>query len=130
MIAQVVHHLDDRRGAAVLHDWLAPYAGIFSTFAGVTIGYTNYFLGLLDTTLGRLDAAVASFTDAAEIYERVGAPSHLARTRMAWARALLARRAAGDAEQARALLTAAVTVAREYGLVSVERRAAPLLAQR
>jgi class 3 adenylate cyclase/tetratricopeptide (TPR) repeat protein len=126
---EVVHQLDDRAGAAALLDRLMPYPEMFSVIAGMSVGCTGYFLGLLEATLGRLDAAIAHLADAADIYDRVGAPAHLGRARVAWARALLARRAPGDAEQARALLTAAVTAAREFGFVSVERRAAPLLAE-
>jgi tetratricopeptide (TPR) repeat protein len=129
MAAEIVHRLDDREGAAILLDRLAPYEGIFSAFAGITMGCTTQFLGLLETTLGRLDAAIAHLADAAEIYERVGAPAFLGRTQVAWARALLSRRSPGDAEQAQSLLTAAVTAAREFGFVAVERRAAPLLEQ-
>ena len=73
-------------------------------------------------------AGIAHFADAAQTYERVGAPAHLGRAQVAWAKALLARRSPGDAEQARTLLTEAVTAAREQGFVSVQRRAAPLLA--
>ena len=127
--AEIVHRLDDRAGAAVLLDRLAPYAELFSTFGGVTFGYTPYYLGLLEATLDRLDAAIAHFADAAQTYERVGAPAHLGRAQVAWAKALLARRSPGDAEQARTLLTEAVTAAREQGFVSVQRRAAPLLAE-
>jgi class 3 adenylate cyclase len=126
--AEVVHQLDDRTGAAVLHEILAPYAGVFSTFAGITIGCTTHFLGLLGTTLGRLDEAVRSFADAAEIYQRVGAPAFLGRTQVAWAAALLTRGSTGDADRARELLTTAATAARKHGFVCVERRAAPLLA--
>ena len=61
------------------------------------------------------------------VYERVGAPAFLGRTQVAWAKALLARGSPDDAEQARALLTTAVTAARQHGFVSVERRAGPLL---
>jgi class 3 adenylate cyclase len=128
--AEVVHQLDDRAGAAVLLARLAPYPEIFSNVAGMSVGCTSYFLGLLESTLGRIDAAVAHFSAAASQYEKVGAPAHLGRSQVAWARALLARRAPGDVGQAQALLTAAVTAARELGFVSVERRAAPLLEQR
>jgi hypothetical protein len=82
--AEIVHRLDDRTGAAVLLQRLAPYAGIFSTFGGITFGCTTYYIGLLEATLGHLDAAVATFADAAEIYERIGAPAHLGRTQVAW----------------------------------------------
>ena len=127
--ADVVHQLDDRAGAAVLLDLLAPYAGLISTVAGMSMGYTAHYLGLLETTLGRLDAAVAHFADAATTLETIGALAHLGRTQVAWARALLARRAPGDVDQARSLLTTAVAEARDRGYVTVQRRAGPLLDQ-
>jgi hypothetical protein len=126
--AEVVHQLDDRNGAAVLLNRLAPYPEMFSNLAGTSAGCTGYFLGLLEATLGRVDAAVAHFSAAASLYEKLGAPAHLGRTQVAWARVLLSRRASGDVEEARSLLGAAVGVARERGFVVVERRAAPLLA--
>ena len=129
MTAEVVYQLDDRTGAAVLLDRLAPYPELFSNVAGISMGCTAYFLGLLESTLGRTDPAVSHFSAALSRYENVGAPAHLGRAQVAWARALLARRSPGDAEQARALLTAAMTASQQHEFVSVERRAGPLLAQ-
>jgi hypothetical protein len=129
LAAEVVHQLDDRAGAAALVDRLAPYPELFSALAGLSIGCTGYFLGLLETTLGHIDKAIAHFADVSVVYERVGAPAHLGRAQVAWAKALVARHAPGDAEQAQALLTAAETAAREHGFVSVQRRAAAVLAQ-
>ena len=78
---------------------------------------------------GRLDAAVAHFADAATTLKTVGAPAHLGRNQVAWARVLLARRAPGDVDQARSLLTTAVAEAQDRGYVTVQRRAGPLLDQ-
>ena len=125
--AEVVHQLDDRVGAAALLERLAPFAALFSVTAGMSMGCTAHYVGLLQTTVGRLDEAVSSFSDAASAHERVGAPAYLGRTQVAWARALLARRAPGDVDQARSLVSAALAVGRERGLVTVERRAAALL---
>ncbi|HKY76193.1 MAG TPA: AAA family ATPase [Acidimicrobiia bacterium] len=127
LMAEILDRLDDRAGAAILLEQLTPYVGVFSTFGGISFGCTTQYLGLLEATLGRLDAAIAHFADAAATYERIGAPTFLGRTQVAWARALLARDSPGDAEQARGLLTAALTEAREHGFVSVQRRAGPLL---
>jgi hypothetical protein len=51
----------------------------------------------------------------------------LARTRLEWARMLLARRRPEDADRARDLLDPALATARELGLGNVERRAVELL---
>jgi hypothetical protein len=82
---------------------------------------------MLAATLGRFDHAEAHFATAAAIHERIGAPIWLARTRMEWARLLLARPQAGDADRARMLLGQALDTARQLGLANVERRAVQLL---
>jgi hypothetical protein len=129
LAAEIVHQLDDRAGAAVLLDLMSPHAALFSIVAGMSMGYTAHYLGLLQTTLRDLDVAVAHFADAAATCDRVGARAHLGRTQVAWARALLARRAPGDVDQARSLLTTAMAEARDRGYVTVQRRAGPLLDQ-
>jgi tetratricopeptide (TPR) repeat protein len=94
---------------------------------GLGIGSVSYYLGLLASSMGALDEALARFAAAAAIDQRVGAPTWLARTRMGWARALLSRRAPGDAEQADHLLEQALDDARRLELAGVERRATTLL---
>jgi class 3 adenylate cyclase/tetratricopeptide (TPR) repeat protein len=125
--AEGVRHLGDRSGAAALYDLLLPYAGVFSVIGGTSTGCTSYYLGMLAAALGRYAESEQHFRDAAGIYERIGAPAHLGRTFVEWARMLLARRQPGDAERARQLLDQALTTARELGLVNVERRAVGLL---
>ena len=126
-LALVSAHLRDTTRAAVLNDLLAPYADHVDVLAGVVVGTVAHYLGLLATTLGRFDEAEERFTAAAATHERIDAPTWLARTRLEWARMLLDRRGAGDAERARELLAQALTTARELGLGNVERRAAALL---
>ena len=53
--------------------------------------------------------------------------SCLARSRLDWARMLLTRMGPADADRAAALLDQVLTVAREVGLPTVERRARELL---
>lgn len=67
------------------------------------------------------------FAAAEEIHARVGAPIYVARTRLEWARMLLARRAPQDPPRARDLLGQALASARELGLANVERLAGALL---
>jgi hypothetical protein len=87
----------------------------------------SYYLGLLALCMGALDEALERFAAAATIEQRVGAPTWLARTRVGWARALLTRRAPGDAEQAEHLLEQALDDARRLELAGVERGATALL---
>jgi tetratricopeptide (TPR) repeat protein len=129
LAAEVVRQLGDRSGAAVLYERLAPYPGLFPNMGGVSTGCTDYYLGMLAAVLGRYADAEEHFRDAADIYERIGAPAHLGRTFVEWARMLLARGEPGDADRARQLLNQALAPARELGLVNVERRAVHLLTE-
>ena len=119
----------DGAGIALLYDLLLPYAQRVSGQGIVWIGAVAHYLGLLARTLGDTAGAEAHFADAAAIHQRIDAPIWLARTRLEWARMLLARRHPGDAERARQLLGDALAPARELGLGNVERRAVALLAQ-
>jgi tetratricopeptide (TPR) repeat protein len=120
--------LDDPGRAAQLHRLLAPFPDQVAVWAvGLGIGCVSYYLGLLAFCMGALDEALERFAAAAAIDQRVGAPTWLARTRMAMARALLARRASGDVEQAKHLLEQTLDDARRLQLAGVERQASALL---
>jgi hypothetical protein len=110
-----------------LFELLAPHHSQMATTGwGLTWGTASHHLGALATLLGRFDEAEARFAAAADLHGRIGAPCWLARTRLEWARMLLARRAPGDAERSRGLLQQVLSTARELGLGDVERRAARL----
>jgi hypothetical protein len=100
---------------------------MFSVTAGVSSGCTDHYLGMLAAALGRHEQSEQHFRAAAAVHERIGAPAHLGRTYVEWARMLLARGQPGDAERAHQLLDEALSTARELGLVNVERRAVALL---
>ena len=107
---------------------LVPYADHLPTFSlGTASASVSHFLGRLATTLGHLDQADGHFTEAAAVHGRIGAPIWLARTRLEWARMLLLRGDAEDAERARQLLGQALATARELSLAHVERRTLALL---
>jgi tetratricopeptide (TPR) repeat protein len=126
--AEVCAHLGDAPRAAVLYELLHPY-GKRLAVAGVRPNLcVSHYLGMLATTLGHLDDAEAHFARAAATHEALGAPTWLARTRLEWARLLLARGRAGDVDRARMLLGQTLDTARELGLANVERRAVQLLA--
>lgn len=126
--AAVCTYLGDAPRAAVLYDLLRPYAKRLATSAVRPNPSVSHYLGMLATTLGRFEDAEAHFATAAATHEAIGAPAWLARTRLEWARLLLARRQAGDVDRARLLLGQALDTARELGLANVERRAVQLLA--
>jgi DNA-binding CsgD family transcriptional regulator/tetratricopeptide (TPR) repeat protein len=124
--AMVAARLRDRAAASELYGLLAPYGDQFSfTYAGAW-GAVAHYLGLLATTLDRFDEADAHFAAAAETHERNRMPSWLARTRLEWARMLLARRRTGDGERARSLAEAATAGFATLGLDDWEARAEEL----
>jgi tetratricopeptide (TPR) repeat protein len=122
-------HLRDASHASVIVELLRPFVHQVAG-GGYTlwVGSVAHYLGMLATTIDRFDEADAHFTAAAATNERIGAPAWLARTRLEWARMLLGRRQAADAERARELLRQALTTARELGLGNVERHVVALLA--
>ncbi|MCA1845675.1 MAG: hypothetical protein LC792_21270, partial [Actinobacteria bacterium] len=126
--AAVACAVGDRTRARTLQQLLEPYADQIPAFAfGTPSGCISHFLGRLAATLGHHDEAERRFLDAETISARIGAPSWLARTRLEWARTLLTRRGAGDADRARELLAHALHSAPELGLAKVERDAVALL---
>ena len=115
-----------------LRSRLEPYADqlVVISFGGGVSGSVAFYLGLLCTTIGDWPAAEGHFAAAAATHERIGAPTWLARTRLEWARMLLARAETGDAERADHLLGQALTAARDLGLPPIERGAVELLSSR
>jgi hypothetical protein len=129
MAAEACAGLSDVGRAADLSERLAPYHELLVTNLGgaTATAAVAHYLGLLATTLGRFDEANVRFAAAAAMHERLSAPTLLARTRLEWARMLMVRREADDAERAHHLLGHALTTARQLGLGNVERRAIALL---
>ena len=99
------------------------------SFGGWLLGPVAFFLGPLCAVARDWEAAEAYFAQAAAIQERINAPTWLARTRVEWARMLLARAETDDTERARILLRRALETARERASPIVEREAAALLGQ-
>jgi class 3 adenylate cyclase/tetratricopeptide (TPR) repeat protein len=117
----------DPKYAGPLFDRLAPLADQLSCTAATAGDPVSYYLGGLATVLGRDDEAVAYFAQAAAMSKRIGAKFFAARTDLSWGRVLAERRAPGDTEKARELLTKAHSAATANGYGSVERRAAAAL---
>jgi len=114
MCAEVAHAIGDERAASYLEPRLAPYARLhISAGSGLLhYGTVAYALGLVAAARSRWDAAVAHFERALAAEERMGAQLWAARTRLAGARALLARGAPRDRPQAARLARAALRAAR------------------
>ena len=127
--AAVAAHLGDARNADTIDVALRPYAGHAVPFVPAPNPSVAHHLGLLATTLGRFEEAEQDFHNALAIHERLRAPHFVAQTRLERASMLLRRRGPGDEEQAQDLLGQALSTARELRLLTVERRAAALLAR-
>jgi hypothetical protein len=113
--------------AMPMFDKLAPWADQLSCTGSTAEGPVSHYLGGLATVLGRYEEADAYFAQSAAFSARVGAKFFAARTDFLWGRMLAERRAPGDIEKARDLLTKAHTTAVTNGYGTVERRAAAAL---
>ncbi len=123
-LADVCTFLGDRARAETLYRILLPFAGrnvVIGTCAAC-YGALSRYLGALATTLERWDEAAQHFDDALAMNERMEARPWLAHTQYQYARMLLARDQAGDADKATALLKAALATARELGMRALEER--------
>jgi hypothetical protein len=99
--------------------WLGPLG------ASIDLPFARH-LGLLAETLGRYDDAVAHLEDAEARASGAGMRAHLARVWYELARALLARRGAGDLQRAARLVADARALASELGQTGLLDRLAEL----
>jgi hypothetical protein len=108
---------------------MEPYADqlMIGAFAGWIGGSVSLYLAMLAATADDWPEGETRFAAAAATHERIRAPIWLARTRVEWARMLLARAKPGDAERADELLRQALGAARDLGLANIERGAVELL---
>lgn len=121
-------HLRDARHAALIDELLEPYAGQFVNTGASWFGAVDHHLALMRATMDRPDDADARFAAAEAAYAGLGAAAWLARCRLDWARALVAREDA-DGKRAGALLDAVLASARELGLPRIEACAGALRAE-
>jgi uncharacterized protein HemY len=116
--------LGDRAHAAILYQFLLPYAGrtVVIGNAVACYGAMSRYLGALATTLERWDEAEQHFEDALAMNARMEAWPWLAHTQYQYATILLSRDQPGDDEKARELLQSALLTARELGIRALEER--------
>jgi class 3 adenylate cyclase len=113
--ADVCYRLGLPEQARELYSLLEPFSGRLAAAGSYASGSTDWALGALALTLGHDEQVERHFALAAEIEERFGAPLFLARSRAAWARALLARGSAQDLERAQLMLEQAEALAEPLG---------------
>ena len=118
----------DPKYAGPLFDRLAPWADQLAITGSVAAqGPVSHYLGGLATVVGRYDQAEIYFAQSEAFSDRVGAKFFAARTDLLWGRMLAERRAPGDTDKARELLTRAQSAAAANGYGNVERRASSAL---
>jgi class 3 adenylate cyclase len=126
--AEAAIHYGDPKYAGPLFDQLAPWAGQSVASGSVTAsGLVSQSLGGLATVLRRYDEANTYFEQSAAIGARMDAKFFVAMTDLLWGTMLAERKAEGDTEKARDLLTKAQAAAVTHGYGNVERRAASAL---
>lgn len=126
--ANVAIECGERQMAGPLFDLLAPWSDQLSTNGGgSTNGPVSHFLGGLATVLGRYDEADSYFARAATFNSRAQAMFFAVQSDLLWGRMLAERRAPGDTDRARELLTKTCTIAVTNGYGGVERSAAVAL---
>lgn len=105
MIAEPASRLGDMDTATGIYPVLAPHAGEYAVLSGVggMLGPVTYTLGQLCGVMKRYDEAIAHFECSLDECRRAGLDTDVARTKLAWARVLMARDGRGDRRRARAL---------------------------
>jgi hypothetical protein len=126
--AEAAIHCGDPKYAEPIFDQLAPWAEQSVASGSVTAsGVVSQSLGGLATVLRRYDEADGYFAKSAAMSARMNAKFFVAITDLLWGSMLAERKAEGDTEKARDLLTKAQVAAAAHGYANVERRAAAAL---
>lgn len=128
-LCNVVHRFDDRPMAAALWERLEPYAGRPVVVAsGMWVnGAWDRYRGLVASTLGRHDDAVALVQAALEVEGQLGARPHGARSELALAQVLQTRDAPGDRELARAAIIRCLSTAGDLDMRQLVSQASEML---
>jgi hypothetical protein len=83
------------------------------------MGPVGRSLGVLATLMGEFELAQQHFDEALKLSHDIGAPPHVARVSVDYARMLLERRADDDVPRAQTLLADATLLARELGMAGL-----------
>lgn len=110
---------DDDALAETLRAELEPFDGLMIAGSVGAHDPVAYYLGLVESHAGRLDAAIAHFEAAGELLARGDLEPSLTRTRIALAQALIRRAGAGDRARAERLAAIAAADARNLGMLGL-----------
>jgi DNA-binding SARP family transcriptional activator len=117
VLSETASRLGEQDHAVTLYALLLPYADrVAISYSEISLGSVSRLLGILASTSGHYDDASRHFEDALATNERICARPALARAQEDYARLLLRRGEAGDAERAGSLLESARTAYRELGM--------------
>jgi DNA-binding NarL/FixJ family response regulator len=117
---------DDHALAGNLQNQLLPFEGLMVAAAIGAYGPVGYYLGIVDASAGRMDAAIARLQAAAELAARGDLSPSLVRTRVALADTLLKRGRADDRRRAANLIATATADASRLGMHALRARATAL----
>jgi len=125
ILAEICSRLGDAKRADVLFALLLPHREqlVLLTFAVVFMGSVSHYLGILALTKGSWDDAADHLEDAMACHARLGAAPFHTRTRLEYARMLLARNATDDHAAVRPLIESVVEEADRLGMHAVLRDA-------
>ncbi|HXQ96580.1 MAG TPA: hypothetical protein VN800_06625, partial [Candidatus Acidoferrales bacterium] len=113
--------LGDTASAETLYAQLLPFAGRHAVaHTEGSVGAVDRYLGLLASTLGRLDDAERHFGDAIRLNDRMGAEPWTAHTQADYAQMLVRRDAPDDRRRARELMGAARETAQRLGMAALD----------
>jgi hypothetical protein len=119
----------EHRAARILVDRVSPFATQVVVPSAVLVqGAIARPLARCATVLGDHDQAEQWFAISHDIHERLRAPFLIALGQLDHADLCLERRADGDVDRARELVTTAAATAAQYGCAGLTRRASDLLA--
>ena len=126
-LAFVAATTGDAATAARIYDRLLPFRNRLVIFGGAVVAMepVSCYLGLLATTLGKFDDAIAFLSRAIALTEQIGALPFLANSLEAHATALEARGHPGDPESASASRRRARSIAERLGMAALLARMAP-----
>jgi transcriptional regulator with XRE-family HTH domain/tetratricopeptide (TPR) repeat protein len=128
LVAEACWILGETQHADRLYDLLCPYAAqhVLPGPNAAYYGSLTHYLGLLATTLGRWNEAMAHFEDALAALARIAAAPFGARTQYAFADMLIRRGEEGDQERALELIGQAMDTTQELGMTRLAEQALAL----
>jgi predicted ATPase len=107
----------------MLYDLLAPYRHHLAIDRANVVGAVAHLLGLLASRLGRFAEADALFTEALDVHRRLGAPTLVAASQLAFAESLFARGETAYEGRLRNLVDGVRGIAADVGMALVGARA-------